>query len=360
MPFNNTFGKNIKVTIFGASHAPEVGVEIIGLPKDIEIDKNKLQKFLNRRKPGENEFSSARIEPDIPEIEILEGLYEDAICLRAVIKNTDIQSNDYANFKNTPRPGHADYTAYVKDPNIDMTGGGPFSGRLTAPLCVAGGICKDYLEKQGIYIGAHISSIGIIDDDQFPLFPPRKLFEKIATKNLPVINEEIELLMAETIHKAAKDGDSVGGTIECAVIGLPAGLGNPMFDGVENRIAHAIFGIPAVKGIEFGSGFMGSTLNGSKNNDAFEIKNGKVQTKTNNHGGALGGITSGMPVKFRVAMKPTPSIAKEQNTVNLKTMKNTKIRIDGRHDPCIVPRSVPIIEAVTAIVILDMLFDERC
>ena len=357
---SSEFGHILRVGVFGQSHGKAIGVTIHGLPAGEPIDFEELQQFLDRRKPGgRGGLTTARKETDIPEF--LSGLESGVTCgfpLCAVIPNADQHSKDYSELADKPRPAHADYTAAVKwGGHADMRGGGHFSGRLTAPLCVAGGIAKQILARRGIYVGAHLSSIGTEEDIRFPLHPTKGLFEAIAAKEFPVMDEEAGARMRRAILEAKEALDSIGGTIECAAIGMPPGLGEPMFDGVENRLAAAIFGIPGLKGIEFGSGFAGSAMRGSQNNDPFEMDGEAVTARTNNAGGALGGITSGMPIVFRVAMKPTPSIARSQDTVSLSARENTKLQIHGRHDPCIAQRAVPVVEAVTAIVLLDMLME---
>lgn len=356
---SSEFGKILKVSVFGQSHGTAIGVVVDGLPAGEDIDRSELQRFLDRRRPGKSPLSTARSEGDVPEF--LSGLEGGKTCgapLCAVIRNSDQHSGDYAELADKPRPGHADYTARVKwDGHADMRGGGHFSGRLTAPLCVAGGIAKQILARRGVYVGAHLDSVGTAADGHFPLYPTKELFEEIASKPFPVLDDVSGARMREAIMAAKMDLDSVGGVIECAAIGLPAGLGGPMFDGVENRLAAALFGIPAVKGVEFGAGFGASARRGSENNDPFAMENGRIVAETNHAGGILGGITTGMPVTLRVAVKPTPSIAREQRTVSLSRMENTKLQIHGRHDPCIAHRAVPVVEAVTACVLLDLLLE---
>ena len=328
---SNSFGNKFRFTIFGQSHAPAIGVCIEGLPAGVKIDEEKLAAFMARRAPG-GKYATARKEAD--EIEFLAGLAKGVSCgapITAVIRNTDIRSSDYEYMRYIPRPGHADYTAMVKYGEArDFFGGGQFSGRLTAPLCIAGGIAKQMLEERGISVSARIESIG---------------------------GETDEEKMYELIEAVRAEGDSVGGIISCRVEGVPAGLGEPMFDGIENRIAQAIFAIPAVKGIEFGAGFEAAQMRGSQCNDPFCMKDGKVLTEGNNHGGILGGISSGMPIEFRVAFKPTPSIAKEQRSVDMKSGENTTLSITGRHDPCIVLRAVPCVEAAAAVAIYDAILE---
>ncbi len=341
-------GNKIRISIFGKSHSEEIGVTIDGLPKGFKIDEEKLSSFMLRRAPGRDKFSTSRKEPD--KVEIISHTP-----LRAIIRNTNKHSGDYDNLKGIPRPGHADFAAYSKyGIDYDMTGGGEFSGRLTAPLCIAGGICKQLLEEKGIHIGAHIASVGKTQDD---LFNPVDVTPSdfVADKEFPVINDIKGEAMKEEILRAKSELDSIGGTVECAIVGVTAGVGNTFFGSWESAISSAMFAIPAVKGIEFGRGFEASKLRGSENNDAFTVKDGKVVTETNNHGGILGGITSGMPIVFKVAFKPTPSIGREQQTVSLSKMENTTLTIEGRHDPCIVKRAVPCVEAAAAIVTANII-----
>lgn len=349
-------GKKLQVSVFGQSHSKAIGAVIDGLPAGFSVDEEKVRRFMARRAPGKAKFATSRKEADSPVV--LSGLLDGVTCgapLGVLIENTNTRSADYDNLRLTPRPAHSDYAAAVRYNGFnDIAGGGHFSGRLTAPLCYAGAICLQILEEKGVFVRAHIASIANVADTPFDKVNVQT--DDIAAKAFPVLSDAQGEKMQAAIEAARKDCDSVGGVIECAVAGLPAGIGDPMFDGVENQLAKNLFGIPAVKGLEFGSGFAGSTLRGSQNNDAFCVTgNGEIRTATNNHGGILGGITSGMPVVFRVAMKPTPSIAKEQQSVNLETKTEETLKIVGRHDPCIVPRAVPVVEAVTAITVLDML-----
>lgn len=353
------YGKNIRISLFGESHSPAIGVVIDGLPAGHSLDMEELAAFMARRAPGsaENrEFSTKRREPD--QIEILSGLKNNVICgspLAAIIRNTDTKSGDYDQLADKPRPGHADFTAEMKFGGFQaMAGGGHFSGRLTAPLCVAGGIMLQLLREKGIRIAAHISEIGGIKDSPFdPVKIGIPALEALQARPFPVNNPEAGEAMKSAITDIMKEKDSLGGIIECVALGLPSGLGDPMFEGMENRIAGAIFAIPAVRGIEFGLGFKAAELTGSLHNDPFHFENDVVKTTTNNHGGILGGITSGMPLIFRVAIKPTPSIYKEQQTVSFSGKCDTTLAIKGRHDPCIVPRAVPCVEAAAAIAIYD-------
>lgn len=357
---SSEFGTTLKTSVFGESHGPAIGVVLQGLPAGEAVDLDALNAFLARRRPGQGPMTTRRNETDEPEF--LAGLKDGKTTgfpLSAIIRNKDQHSNDYDNLRTNPRPSHADYTAFVKyGASRDMRGGGHFSGRLTAPLCIAGGICLQMLERRGIFIGAHLKSVADVEDDTFPLEPTKELFAEVRNRNPAVLNEAAGEKMKNAIEAARLDADSVGAVIECAVIGLPAGLGSPMFDGIENQLAKALFGIPAVKGLEFGSGFAGTKLRGSENNDPFTVSDGVIKTTTNNSGGCNGGIANGMPVVFRAAFKPTASIGKPQQTVNLKTMEETELVIKGRHDPCVAVRAVPVVEAVTALVLTDLLLTE--
>lgn len=355
---SSIIGQNIKVSIFGQSHSQAIGVTIDGLPAGETIDFEKLNAFMSKRAPGKNEFSTKRNEADEPVF--VSGMVDNVTCgapLTALIYNKDTRSGDYKNIADIPRPAHADYSAQVKFGGYqDVRGGGHFSGRLTAPLCIAGGICMQLLEREGITVSAYIKRIGNVYDETET---DEKTAKNAFDKDFPVVSEKTEAKMKEEITNAKNNGDSVGGIIECKVFGVPAGIGNPMFDGIENRISQAVFGIPAIKGIEFGNGFNSATLLGSQNNDEFYYDGDTVKTKTNNHGGILGGISSGMPIIFRVAVKPTPSIAKEQNSISFSKGENAKLKIVGRHDPCIVQRAVPCVASAASVVIYDMLRGDK-
>ena len=318
---SNFLGNKLKIAIFGQSHSPAIGVTIDGLPAGLEIDFDELKSFMSRRAPGRNDVSTKRKEADEPEF--ICGIVGEKTCgapVTAIIRNTNTRSSDYAELRDKPRPAHADYTAYVKYGGYnDIAGGGQFSGRLTAPICIAGGIALQLLKEKNIHVYAHIASIGETDDKPYELTGP---FEDVSKKDLPVIDDEAAERMRRAVVDAAREGDSLGGVIECAITGVKAGVGEPMFDGLENAIARAIFGIPAVRGIEFGKGFAAARMRGSEHNDEFFMKDGEIRTKTNNHGGILGGISSGMPIVFRTAIKPTPSIAKEQGTVSLSARQD--------------------------------------
>jgi len=351
---SSTYGENLKLSIFGQSHGPAIGMSLDGIPAGLPVDFDKLQIFLNRRAPGQASWSTPRKEEDRPEF--LAGILDGFTCgapIAAVIYNKNTRSGDYSNLKDCPRPGHADYTAQIKYGGFqDAAGGGHFSGRLTAPLCIAGGLCKQWLEEMGIRIGAHIACIGSVDDVAFdPLAPQLDAVDP----QFPVLSQAAGEAMRAAISEARAEQDSVGGIIECAVIGLPAGLGEPMFGGVESKIAQIVYGIPAVKAVEFGIGCCAADLRGSECNDSYTTRDGKTTTQTNHSGGILGGITNGMPVLLRAACKPTPSIARPQQTVNMKNGEAATIAIKGRHDPCIVPRAVPVVEAAVAIAIYDLI-----
>ena len=348
------YGENLKLSLFGQSHGPAIGMVLDGIPAGLPVDSDKLQIFLNRRAPGQNDWSTSRKEEDKPEF--LSGIFEGFTCgapIAAQIRNQNIRSSDYTDLITTPRPGHADYTADVKYGGFqDYRGGGHFSGRLTAPLCIAGGLCKQWLEHMGIRVGAHILAIGECGDQYFDPTDPEL---ETVSPDFPVLDPEAGISMRNFITQARAAGDSVGGIIECAITGLPAGLGEPMFGGVESRIARIVYGIPAVKGVEFGIGFDCACVPGSQSNDSFAIQNGRIITETNNCGGILGGITTGMPVIFTTAFKATPSISCPQDTLNVQTGEMTSLKIKGRHDPCIVPRAVPVVEAAAAIAIYDLI-----
>ncbi len=359
---SSTYHGQLTVSIFGQSHGSAIGVTLDGLPPGEPVDLDTLQTFLNRRAPGQGDWSIPRKEADRPEF--LSGLLEGRTCgapLTAIIRNTNTRSGDYANLKDLPRPGHADYTAQVKYGGFqDSAGGGHFSGRLTAPLCIAGGICRQILARRGIAVGAHIAAIGGVPDTPFdPVHLNETALLAPGEKPFPVTDDSAGTAMQTQIAQAKAAGDSLGGVIECAVLGLPPGLGDPMLDGMENRIARLVFAIPAVKGVEFGAGFQCAALRGSENNDPFCLVDGQVRTKTNHAGGILGGITNGMPLVFRAAVKPTPSISQAQDSVSLGRREEAQLEIKGRHDPCIVPRAVPCLEAAAALAVYDALLEQE-
>ncbi len=369
----STYGSKISFTVFGQSHAPAVGMTLTGLPAGEAIDLEELQKFLAKRSPGRSPLMTARKEADIPEFvsgfaappadsaaahdadgsAALTQLITCGAPITAVIRNTDVRSADYERLRFVPRPGHADYPAFVKyNGKNDYRGGGVFSARLTAPLCVAGGILRQILARKGIRIGAHVYALGGINDSPFsPSIVSKRDFDMLEDMELPVLDDKAGEGMQEAILRAKAEKDSIGGIIECAVTGLPAGKGDVLYDSLEGLISQAVFGIPAVRGIEFGAGFAAAQMRGSEHNDPFIYRNGTVQTSTNNHGGILGGLTTGMPVIFRAAFKPTPSIAQPQRTVNLVTKEEVTLEIQGRHDPCVVPRAVPCVISAAALAI---------
>ena len=359
---SSTIGEKIKVSIFGESHGSAIGVVMDGIPAGEKIDREALQRFLDRRAPGRRDYQTPRSESDIPHFisGVLNGRATGApLC--ALIYNEDTQSKDYDAFSKVPRPSHADYTAELRYGGFnDIRGGGHFSGRLTAPLCIAGGLALQILAQRGIVIGAHIASIGSAQDTPLdPVAISAEELQALAQKPFPVLDSNAEDAMIKTIEAVQDEQDSVGGIIECAAVGYPGGIGTPLFDGLENRLAAAIFGIPAVRGIEFGAGFAAAGMRGSTHNDAYSIIDGVIKTKTNHHGGIIGGISSGMPIILRVSIKPTASIGLEQCSVDTVRMVETPLKIEGRHDPCIVPRAVPCVEAAVGMVLLDRLLSEQ-
>lgn len=368
MSFDNTSNitlSSLKIKIYGASHADKIGVECEGLPVGEHIDENELNAFLKRRAPGRGKTSTPRKEADTPHFVsgIDNGTITGPLC--AEIYNTNKKSSDYSSLSFVPRPGHADYPARVKFGNdYDLSGGGHFSGRMTAPLCILGGIALQLLEKRGISIAAHAEKIGNASDRRFS--PLEDTASDIALLKAKAPSSEILTLSDDACEKmlceilnAANEGDSVGGIIECAAVGLPAGLGQHMFASVESRICNVLFAVPAVKGVEFGEGFGAASMHGSQNNDGYRYENGNITLTSNHAGGILGGMTSSAPVIFRVAIKPTPSIFKDQPSIDMIKKENTTLRIQGRHDPCIISRATPVIEAVCAIALLNLVLEEE-
>ena len=350
----NTLGNNISVTLFGESHGNAIGAVVDGLPAGIKVDESFISHQLDLRRPF-GKISTSRQEAD--KFEILSGAFNGKttgtpICI--VIPNENTQSKDYSKTYGKARPGHADYTAFCKYNGCeDYRGGGHFSGRITAGLVAAGAVAIDLLSRKGIKIGTHLSKCAGVEDSKFTAY--EKEINSLSDKLFPVLNDEKGEEIIKNIEKAAQDGDSVGGVLETAVIGLPVGIGEPWFDSVEGVLSHALFSIPAVKGVEFGAGFSCADMLGSQMNDCFVSENEKITTKTNNNGGINGGITNGMPVIFRCAVKPTPSISKEQETVDFINNENTVLSVKGRHDPCIVHRARVVVDSVTAIVLCDLL-----
>lgn len=352
----NTFGNALTITLFGESHGPAVGAVIDGLTPGISIDEKYIRSKMAQRKPF-GKISTPRREDD--EVEFLSGIFNGKTTgtpLTLIIKNKNTKSGDYAEFTNLPRPSHADYTGHCKYEGFeDYRGGGHFSGRITAAIVAAGAIAMKALEDKDIYIGTHILRCAGISDRTFDERDYMGDIKKLAGLHFPVLDDNLATEMIEKVEKAADAGDSVGGILQTAIIGLSAGLGEPWFDTIEGMLSHGMFSIPAVKGIEFGAGFGFADLRGSEANDAFCYENEKLITKTNNNGGINGGITNGMPIVFNTAIKPTPSIFKKQNTVNLSEKKNAEIELTGRHDPAIIHRARAVADAMAALVIADFL-----
>lgn len=351
------WGTNIELSLFGESHGKAIGIVIGNLPAGIKLDMNAIRKDMQRRAPGQNKMSTARKEAD--EVEIISGLLDGMTTgapLVGMIYNNDQHSKDYSYLKELMRPGHSDYPAYKKYHGFnDVRGGGHFSGRLTAPIVFAGAIAKQILAAKEIYVGAHIQSIKDVEDELFDVNVSESTLEKLFIKQYPTINDEVFMKMQEVIEEARLNQDSVGGMIECAIINVPAGIGNPFFDSIESHLSQLLFSIPAVKSVSFGLGEKITKLYGSEANDSYYYDNDIVKAKTNHNGGILGGISNGMPIIFRVGIKPTPSISKKQNTVNVKTNENKVLEVKGRHDPCIVPRAIVVVEAMAALGILDII-----
>lgn len=363
----SSFGNTLRVTVFGQSHSAGVGCVVEGLPSGIAVDQERIARFMARRAPGNAPWTTPRKEKDA--VRILSGLNPDGrTCgapLAAVIENTNTRSQDYGNIMGVPRPGHADFAAWAKwHGEQDIPGGGHFSGRLTGPLCIAGAICLQWLEQQGIRIAAHVDECAGVADEHFCALDNspaaaeqlRAQMDALADgREFPAIDKDAAKRMTEAIMAARAQKDSVGGVVECVACGLPAGVGSPMFDGLENTIAYAVFGIPSVKGIEFGAGFAAAAMRGSQNNDPYEVREGACVPSTNNAGGILGGISTGAPLHFRCALKPISSIGIEQDSVDLERMEPAKLTVRGRHDATAVTRAVPVVEAVTACAVADAL-----
>ncbi|MCC5893941.1 MAG: chorismate synthase [Alkalibacterium sp.] len=354
------WGKNLELSLFGESHGDAIGITINGLTPGLEIDMDKVLVEMARRAPGSSELTTPRKEKDLPEI--LSGFLDGKTTgapLTAIIRNTNTRSKDYSLLKDVMRPGQADYPGRMRyKGHNDHRGSGHFSGRITAPIVFAGAICKQWLEQKGVTIGSHIQSIGAIEDERFSDQTEVTLEQVEAFKNeqLPLFNEEKKQAIHDLIIEAKDEGDSVGGVVETFVLGIPAGYGNPFFDSVESTLAHLVFSVPAIKGIEFGTGFDITKLKGSEANDEYYYdENNEIKTRSNNNGGIIGGITYGMPIVFRSAVKPPASIKKKQQTINIKEGKNAELEVEGRHDPCIVPRVLPVLEAVTAIGLTDLM-----
>lgn len=354
---STVWGNKIKLTVFGESHSEAMGVVIDNLPAGVKLDMAEIEREMARRAPNSGEFSTPRKEGD--KVEIVSGYFDDKTTgtpLCGIIRNTNTKSSDYSQLKSVFRPGHSDYGYYLKSGgNNDYRGGGHSSGRLTATLVFAGAVCKQLLRQKGVEIGAHILSIKDIEDKPLGVEINPAELSALTYKTFPLIDESLFDKMRETILSAREDGDSVGGVIECAAVGLKGGIGEPFFDSIESHVASLLFSVPAVKGVQFGKGYDLTKMYGSEANDPFRYEGDKVITSTNNNGGILGGLSTGMPIVFNVAIKPTPSIFKQQNTIDVAAKENTVLSLKGRHDSCIVVRAVPVIEAVCAIALYDLL-----
>ena len=350
------YGERLKLSLFGQSHGEAIGITMDGFPAGMVIDMPRLAAEMARRAPGQSKMTTSRREPDAPEF--LSGVLEgrttgQPIC--AIIRNTNTRSQDYGEGVDLVRPGHADYTGHVRYFGFeDWRGGGHFSGRLTAPITLAGALCSQWLEDKGVRIACHIQQLGSVTDDSFMDADPAADYAYLKGMHLPVLRAGLDEAMEAEVLAARSDMDSVGGVLECMITGLPAGLGAPFFDSVESVLSHLLFSVPAVKAVAFGEGFGFATLRGSRANDPFRMDGERVVTASNHSGGINGGITNGMPVIFRCAMRATPSIAREQQTVSLREGKDTTLSVHGRHDPCILPRAVPVIEAMAAIGVMDL------
>ncbi len=355
---SSIWGEKVKISIFGESHGKAIGVVLDGLPAGEEIDLEEIALQMSRRAPGRDLSSTPRKESD--QQEILSGFLDGRTTgapLCAIIQNTNTRSGDYESLKVIPRPGHSDYPAYLRYKGYnDVRGGGHFSGRLTAPMLFAGAVCRQILKRRGIEIGAHVYSISEVNDASFDMTDiSQSLLSRLSSQYFSVIREDAQPPMRAKIEEARLAQDSVGGVVECAVTGVPAGTGDTLFGGIEPVFSSILFAIPACKGVEFGSGFGAAGMLGSENNDSYYYDGKTVKTKSNHAGGILGGIATGMPIVFRTAFKPTPSISREQESVNLNTENNTAMNVQGRHDPCIVPRAVPVVEAAAAIALMNIL-----
>ena len=363
----SSFGTTLRVSVYGQSHSPAVGCVVEGLPAGMPVDLEALEAFVARRAPGNDPWGTPRKEPDRPRV--VSGLNaRGETCgapLAAVIENTNTRSQDYGNVLDVPRPGHADFAAWAKWHGAqDVPGGGHFSGRLTGPLCVAGALALQWLATRGMSVRAHVAELAGIEDAPFSALDNAPeanalLSEQMASladgRRMPTIDEDAGRRMVEAVMAARAEKDTVGGIVECACTGLPAGVGSPMFDGMENVLARALFGIPAVKGVEFGRGFDVARMRGTQNNDPFEVRDGACVPRTNNAGGILGGITTGAPLLVRCAFKPISSVMVEQDSVDLTTMEPARLKVHGRHDTTAVIRAVPVVEAVCALAVADAL-----
>lgn len=349
-----TWKNNIEITIFGESHGKGVGVVIGNFPSGVQLDEAFIESEMNRRRPGSSKLGTPRNEED--KVEIMSGVLDGITTgapIMAMIFNKDTRSHDYLNLKKQMRPGHSDYSAFIKYNGFnDVRGGGHFSGRLTAPIVFVGALCKQVLKQRGIEVVSHVKSVGDIYDACFDSVIDSSLVEGLKSQAFPLINEDLYDSMEQLILDVKQSGDSIGGQVECSVIGLDAGLGEPFFESIESKLATLIFSIPGVKGLHFGNVDC-NEMQGSACNDGYCFDGDEVMTTSNHNGGIVGGITNGMPVTFTVSVKPTPSISLEQDSIDVETRQNTKIKIQGRHDPCIVPRAVVVVEAMSAICMFD-------
>lgn len=353
---SSCFGQYLKLSLFGQSHGEAIGITLDGFPAGMTVDEERLRAEMARRAPGQSAMTTSRREADQPEVlsGVLNGVTTgQPIC--AIIRNTNTRSRDYGGEVDLVRPGHADYTGHVRYFGFeDWRGGGHFSGRLTAPIVFAGALCSQWLAQQGVTIACHIQQLGDVRDTSFMETDPAADYAYLKQMHLPVLTPGLDAAMEQTVLRAREAEDSVGGVLECMITGLPAGLGAPFFDSVESVLSHLLFSVPAVKGVEFGEGFGFAALRGSQANDPFHMKEGRIVTTSNHAGGINGGISNGMPVIFRCAVRATPSIAQKQQTVSLRSGEDASLEIHGRHDPCILPRAVPVIEAVAAIGIMEL------
>lgn len=351
----STFGKKIEVSLFGESHGDGIGITISNFPAGIKLNFDGIKNDLTLRRP-KSAISTARVEND--PFKILSGYYNGFTTgapLTFLIENNNKRSKDYNN--DIVRPSHADYTSHVKYNGFeDFRGGGHFSGRLTAPIIILGSICKEVLRSKNIYVGSHISSIKDVNDVNLASNElSAKILTDLSENDFPLLDPNLQSIMENVILSAKNNKDSVGGEVETFVLGLNPGYGEPFFDSIESTLAHLLFSVPAIKGVSFGKGFDITNLFGSEANDSFYVEDKTIKTKTNNSGGIQGGISNGMPISFKVAVKPTASIGKKQNTVNIKTLENTTLELEGRHDPCIVQRVIHVINAITNYGILEII-----
>lgn len=357
---SSQMGNSLRFSLFGESHGAGVGVLMEGLPAGVRLDQEAIAAFLKRRSPGFRPGTSARVEADTYLLQ--SGVYQGVTTgapLVAFFPNSDVRSQDYEAFRHTPRPSHADYPAMLRyDGFNDLRGGGHFSARLTAPWCFAGALALQILAEKDVVIGSHIAQVGSLKDEGFdPVTVSKEQLKELSKELLPLVCKEFRQTMLNAVSQVAAEGDSLGGIIEAAAVGFPGGFGNPIFENLESRLAYALFAIPGVRGVEFGSGFQATQMLGSQHNDPWVFQENQVKTKTNHHGGVLGGISTGMPILLRVAFKPTASIAKEQKTVDLQEHKTATLQIMGRHDPCITLRAAPVVEAAIALVLLDVILE---